>query len=149
MQVSSTQPNNSLNVYPKKKVHRTFIISGTLFHIILFPFITTLFTADDSIGLLVILFFPIYILGGGLVGMIVMSAISTWHVHQKRYIERGGWIQTFLVGYLVTIVFYVIFLSSMIDILHLLAIGLTGGVSAMLAAMSALPTLDEYTKELS
>lgn len=149
MDMLPTQPSDRLNVYPEEKVHRIFILSGTFFQLILFPFAATLFTADNSIGLLAILFLPIYIIGGGLFGMAIMSVISTWHVRQKRYIERGWWIQTFLVGYLVTTVFYAIFLSSMIDILHLLAISLTGGVSAMLAAMSALPTLDEYTEELS
>ncbi|MEN6669511.1 hypothetical protein AAJP47_03955 [Psychrobacter sp. B38] len=140
MQILSTQPSDRLNVYPEKKVHRTFILSGTLFQLILFPFAATLFTADASIGLMAILFFPIYILGGCLFGLAIMSIVSTWHVHKKRFIKKGWWIQTFSVGYLITTVFYVIFLSSMIGILPSLAIGLAGGVSAVLAGMSALPT---------
>ena len=148
MQISSTQPSNSLNIYPEKKVHRTFILSGTLFQLILFPFITILFTSDESIGLLVIFFFPVYIIGGGLLGMSMMSIISAWHVSKKRFIKKGWWIQTFLVGYIVTTVFYLLFLSSIAGIPYLLGIGLTGGISTVLAGMSALPTLEEYAEIL-
>lgn len=148
MQIS-TQPSNGLNVYPKEKVQKTFILSGTFFQLILFPFAATLLTADDSIGLLAILFFPIYIVGGGLLGMVIMSIISTWHVHKKRFIKKGWWIQTFLVGYLITTILYVMFLSSMIGIPYLLVIGLTGGVSAVLAGMSALPQVEEGTEDFS
>lgn len=148
MDMLPTQPSDRLNVYPEEKVHRIFILSGTFFQLILFPFAATLFTADNSIGLLAILFLPIYIIGGGLFGMAIMSVISTWHVHKKRSMKKGWWIQTFLVGYLITTLFYLLFLSSMIAILHLLAIGLTGGVSAVLAGMSALPTAEEGAEGL-
>ena len=138
-----TQPHDHLDVYPEHKVQRIFILAGTLFQLILFPFAAMLVTADSSIGVLAVLFFPVYLVGGGLFNMVIMSGISTWLVHKKCVIKQGWWRQAFLVGYLITTIFYVIFLNSMIHIPHLLAIGLTGGVSTVLAGMSALPTEEE------
>ena len=139
----SIQPSNSSHAYPEQKVQRVFILAGTLFQLILFPFAATLFTADSSLGVLAVLFFPVYIAGGGLFGMVIMSIIGTWHVHKKRTLKEGWWRQTFFAGYLITTVFYVIFLNSMIGVSHLLAIGLIGGISAVLAGMSALPAAEE------
>lgn len=148
MQTLSNQPSNDLDVYPEKQVHRTFILTGTLFQLILFPFIATLFSGDESVGLLVVFCLPIYLIVAGLLGLITMSIISTWLVSKKRYIQQGWWIQTFLVGYFVTTVFYVFFISSMTSISYWLALSLTGGISAVLAGMSALPTLEEDIKGL-
>ncbi len=60
------QPSHSLNEslaeYPKMKVTKLFLFVGALCELIIFPWIATLLSSDDSIGLLFILFFQFILL---------------------------------------------------------------------------------------
>lgn len=138
----------STDSHSAKKVHKTFMFTGALFQLTLFPVVAMLFTSDQSIGLLIVLFFPLYLLGGGLLSLGTMAIIADWHIKKQRFIRQGWWLHTFMVGYIVTALFFIIFLSSVKALPIWLAISVTGGLSAVLAGMSSLPVVKTIDEDL-
>ena len=109
------QPSHSLNEslaeYPKMKVTKLFLFVGALYELIIFPWIATLLSSDNSI-------------------------------------EDGWWIRTFFMGVLINALFFVWFIFSKFGLVIWFSISLTGGVSAVLAGMSALPVLKENIEDV-
>lgn len=103
------QPSHSLNEslaeYPKMKVTKLFLFVGALYELIIFPWIATLLSSDNSIGLLFILFFPVYLIAGGLFAMPTTLMMGKWHSYKEIYIQDGWWIRTFLWEFLLMLYF--------------------------------------------
>lgn len=146
------QPSHSLNEslaeYPKMRVTKLFLFVGALYELIIFPWIATLLSPDDSIGLLFILFFPVYLIAGGLFAMPTTLMMGKWHSYKEVYIQDGWWIRTFFMGVLINALFFVWFIFSKFGLVIWFSISLTGGVSAVLAGMSALPVLKENIEDV-
>lgn len=74
--------------------------------------------------------------------------MGKWHSYKEIYIQDGWWIRTFFMGVLINALFFVWFIFSKFGLVIWFSISLTGGVSAVLAGMSALPVLKENIEDV-